>query len=89
MASKVLTADLPEDLANKVDELAAKLDRPKGWIVTEALSAWVEMEEERHRLTLEGLADVDAGRLIDDAEIEAWLKSFETDQPLPVPTPRS
>jgi predicted transcriptional regulator len=88
MATKVLTADLPEDLANKVDELAAQLDRPKGSIVTEALSAWVEIEEQRHRLILEGLADVDAGRLIDDAEIEAWIKGLETDINLAAPTPR-
>jgi predicted transcriptional regulator len=88
MATKVLTADLPEELANKVDELAAQLDRPKGSIVTEALSAWVQIEEERHRLILEGLADVDAGRLIDDAEIEAWIKGLETDIHLAAPTPR-
>jgi predicted transcriptional regulator len=88
MPTKVLSADLPEELANKVDELAAKLDRPTESIVTEALSAWVELEEERHRLTLEGLADVDAGRLIDDAEIEAWIKGLETDPSLPAPTPR-
>jgi predicted transcriptional regulator len=89
MATKVLTADLPEELANKVDELAEKLDRAKGSIVTEALAAWVELEEERHRLTLEGLADIDAGRLIDDAEIEAWIKGLETDPTLPAPTPRT
>ena len=89
MATKVLTADLPEELANKVDELAAKLDRPKGSIVTEALAAWVELEEERHQLTLEGLADVDAGRLIDDAGIEAWIKGLETDPSLPALTPRA
>jgi len=89
MVTKVLTADLPEELANKVDELAAKLDRPKGSIVTEALSAWVELEEERHRMTLEGLSDVDAGRLIDDAEIEAWINGLETDPLLPAPTPRA
>jgi predicted transcriptional regulator len=47
------------------------------------------LEEERHQLTLEGLADVDAGRLIDDAEIEAWIKGLETDPSLPAPTPRA
>jgi predicted transcriptional regulator len=88
MATRVLTADLPEELANKVDELAAQLDRPKGSIVTEALSAWVALEEEHHRLTLEGLADVDTGRLIDDGEIAAWIERLETDPTSPPPTPR-
>ena len=89
MATKLLTADLPEELVNKVDELAAKLDRPKGSIVTEALSAWIELEEEHHRLTLEGLADGDAGRLIDDADVAAWIERLETDPKSPPPTPRS
>jgi predicted transcriptional regulator len=88
MATKVLTANLPEELADKVDELAVKLNRPKESIVSEALSTWMELEEERHRLTLEGLADVKAGRLIDDAEIEAWIERLETDHTLPAPTPR-
>ncbi len=48
-----------------------------------------ELEEGHHQLTLEGLADVDAGRLIDDAEIEAWIKGLETDPALQAPTPRT
>jgi predicted transcriptional regulator len=89
MATRLLTADLPEELANKVDELAEQLDLPKGSIVTEALAAWVESQEKHHRLTVAGLADVDAGRVIDDAEIEAWIKSLETDPTLPAPMPRT
>ena len=43
--------------------------------------------ERRRRLTLEGLADADAGRLIDDAAMKAWADSLGTDQELPVPQP--
>ena len=52
----------------------------------QALAAWVDQEEERHKLTLEGLADVDAGRLIDHARVVAWAESLGTDDPLPSPT---
>jgi predicted transcriptional regulator len=32
---------------------------------------WPELtEEEKHRMTLEALADVDAGRVVDHAEVE-------------------
>jgi predicted transcriptional regulator len=48
----------------------------------------MELEEERHRLTLERLADVDAGRVIDDAEIEAWIEALEVNPTLPAPIPR-
>jgi len=70
--SRVVTAHLPIDLADKLDGLAERLDRPKGWIVKEAIASYVALEEKRHRLTLEALADVDAGRTLDQAEIESW-----------------
>lgn len=85
MDTKVLTAHVPLPLAAKVDELAARLDRPRAWIVKQALAAWVSEEEERHRLTLEGLADVTAGRVVDQADVEAWAASLATANPLPVP----
>jgi len=72
METRVVTSHLPAELAEKLDGLAERLDRPRGWIVKEALASYVALEEERHRLTLEALADVKAGRMHDHAEIEAW-----------------
>jgi hypothetical protein len=43
--------------------------------------------ERRRRLTLEGLADVDAGRLINDEAMQAWADSLGTDRELPIPQP--
>ena len=83
--TKVLTAHVPLPLAEKVDQLAAKLERSLGWIVKQALAAWVDQEEERSRLTREALVDVDAGRVIDHQAVQAWADSLGTDQPLPVP----
>ncbi|PSJ63901.1 CopG family ribbon-helix-helix protein [Pseudaminobacter soli (ex Li et al. 2025)] len=85
METKVITAHVPLPLAEKVDELAARLERPKGWIVKQALAAWIDQEEERRRLTLEALADVDAGRVIDHEAVRAWAESLDTDKPLPAP----
>lgn len=85
MDTKVITTHVPLPLADKVDEMAARLDRSRGWIVKQALSAWVEMEEERRRLTLEALADVDAGRVIDHQAVQAWAESLDRDTPLPPP----
>lgn len=83
--TKVLTAHVPLPLAEKIDQFAARLDRSRGWIVKQALTAWVDQEEEHSRLTREGLADVDAGRVIDSQSVSAWAESLSTDQPLPVP----
>ena len=77
MNSRVVTAHIPLDLAEQVDMLAARLDRPKGWIVRQALTSWVELEAKRHQLTLEGLADVDSGRVVDHASVVAWAKNLD------------
>lgn len=78
MSTRVVTAHIPLDLAEQVDHIAARLDRPKGWIVKQALAEWVELETRRHQLTLEGLADIDAGRLVDHASVQAWAKGLDT-----------
>ena len=84
--TKVVTAHLPIGLAEKLDELAARTDRSRGWIVKQALAAWVDQEEERHKLTLQALASVDAGHVIDHERVLAWVDSLGTDNPLPPPT---
>ncbi len=85
VATKVLTAHVPRPLADKVDQMATRLDRSRGWIMKQALSAWIAQEEERDRLTQEALADVDAGRVIDHQAMQVWAESLGTDAPLPVP----
>ncbi|MFT6462684.1 MAG: putative transcriptional regulator [Maricaulis maris] len=84
-ATRVITAHVPTGLAEKVDAMAARLDRSRGWVMKQALAAWVDQEEERHRLTLEALADVDAGRVVDHGAILVWVDSLGTDAPLPPP----
>lgn len=84
--TRVITAHVPRRLAEKVDAMAARLDRSRGWAMKQALAAWVDQEEERHRMTLEGLADVDAGRVIDHESVRAWADSLGTDEPLQPPT---
>lgn len=83
--TKVLTAHVPLGLAEKVEAMALRLERSRGWVVKQALAAWVDQEEERHRMTLEALADVDAGHVISHQAIQAWGDSLATDAPLPPP----
>ena len=83
--TKALTAQVPLPLAEKVDQMAARLERSRGWIIKQALSAWIDQEEERSRLTHEALSDVDAGRVIDHQAVQAWADSLDTGTPLPPP----
>lgn len=72
MNTKVLTAHVPIPLADKVDQIAARMERSRGWIMKQALSAWVDQEEERRRMTIEAMADVQSGQVIDHQAVQAW-----------------
>jgi len=45
MESKVITAHVPLPLAARIDELAVRLQRSRGWIMKQALEAWVDKAE--------------------------------------------
>ncbi len=83
--TETLSANVPTPLAEKVNQLAERLERTPAWIVKQAVSAWVDQEEERERLTREALADVDAGHVIDHQAVQAWADSLDSDNPLPTP----
>jgi predicted transcriptional regulator len=87
--TKVLTTHVPLDMAEKIDQLANRLDRPRAWIVKQALAAWIDLEEERERLTRLAIADVDAGRVVSHEAVLAWAESLGTDTPLPLPSPKA
>lgn len=84
--TRVITSHVPRPLADQVDALATRLERSRGWIVKQALAEYVALEGRRNQMTLEALADVDAGHGVDHREVEAWIASLGTDQPLPPPT---
>lgn len=83
--TRVLTAHVPVELAEEVDALAQHLERSRGWIVIEALMAFLVQERRRYELTLEGLSDVDAGRVIPQSAVEAWAVSLSNRKPRPLP----
>jgi predicted transcriptional regulator len=87
MSTRVVTAHIPLELADKVDALAERLERPRGWIVKKALTAWIEEEELRDQLTREAMAEARQGLGIDDAAIKAWADSLGSPNPLPMPKP--
>ena len=76
METKVLTAHVPLILSNQVDQFAERLDRSRGWILKQALSAWVAEEQERYQLTLEAMKEVDQGKTIPHSEVRQWLEKI-------------
>lgn len=87
MPTQSVTAHLPKELVEKLDQHADRLERSRGWIVKEAVGDWLDREAERDRLTREALASADAGRLIDHERVEEWIDSLDSPDRKPVPRP--
>jgi len=69
---RVVTAKLPDDLVDRMDEVAERIERSKSWIVREALSQWLAEEQRRYDLTVEALKDVDEGRMLSHENLREW-----------------
>ncbi|MBR8042080.1 ribbon-helix-helix protein, CopG family [Burkholderia cenocepacia] len=84
-ALKTVTAQLPVNLVDRMDDLATRLDRSKQWIVRKAVVAYLARAERERAMIQEGLDDVTAGRLISMDAMERWADSLGTDHELPLP----
>ena len=70
---RVVTANLPNDLALEMDKVAERIDRSKSWIVRQAVREWLAEEQRRYGLTLEALNSVDEGRTFSHQEVTEHL----------------
>lgn len=86
--TRTLTAQVPVELAQQVDALSDLIERPKQWIIKKALVQYLAREAEKRRLIQEGLDDVTAGRTVTMQQARAWAESLDTDNELPLPTPK-
>lgn len=78
--TRALTAQVPFALAAQVDELASRLGRSREWVIQQALTAFVAQEEQRRLQTLEGMAEVDAGRGVAHQDVKDWAARLGTDE---------
>lgn len=81
---------LPDEIQDKLEQTAERLQRSKGWIINEALAEFLAREErkaQRHQETLEALSELKDGQLIEGEEIMDWLESWGTDAERDPPRP--
>ena len=72
----MVTAHILGQLARELDSLGERLERPRGWLVKEAIEGYRALDEQRHRQTLAALAEVESGATIEHAEVSAWVKDL-------------
>ena len=72
----------------RLDILASRTRRSKSFLTNEAVKRYLAEEEDFVRDVEAGIAEANAGHLIDHKDAETYLRSLGTDKPLPMPIPR-
>jgi len=71
----VTTVRLEPEMRAQLDKMAEQMDRPRAWIIKEAVAQYLERETWFRAAVQQGMDDAEAGRLIDHDEIAARLKA--------------
>lgn len=71
-----ITAQLPDDLAQSLDEIAASEGHSKSWVIREAITEYIAHKQDIEQMTAEGLADLRAGRMISHKEVLKELSEW-------------
>lgn len=71
--STVITARIEPELSDRLDQLARDYDRSRGWLVAQAIERYVAEESQFLALIKEGEADIEAGRVFTQEEVEAMF----------------
>jgi predicted transcriptional regulator len=83
--TRVTSIRLNDDLAGRLDDLAASLDRPRSWLIEQAIARYVEEEAEQVAAISQALAGYREGRADlrrhDDvmARLDAKIRAAEGD----------
>jgi predicted transcriptional regulator len=76
---------LGQELGDRLSAVAARLDRPKSWVVEHALKEFLDLQMWQIEAIEEGLRDLDAGRVARHEEVVAWVESWERPDERPMP----
>ena len=66
---QAITVRVDEDTLRRIDELAGAMDRPRSWIVTDALCRYLEEEDQWLQKIRKGMAELDRGEGIPRAQV--------------------
>jgi predicted transcriptional regulator len=72
---------LAPELESELDDIAARTGRTREQLATDALVRGLAHERWFLKAVEQGIASADAGRMVDDAEVAAWIHQWESSKP--------
>ena len=83
--SAPVSVRLQPALNEQVAAIATALDRPKSWVIEQAIQDYVALQAWQLAAIDEGIRAADAGKVVAHEDVVAWVKSWDTPNELPVP----
>jgi predicted transcriptional regulator len=71
-----VTVRVPVALKKRLERLARATTRSRSWLALEALDQYLALNEWQIEAVQEGIADAEAGRLVDHEKMETWVKGW-------------
>ncbi len=80
-----LTIEVPVAVEERLEEVARASSRSKRSLIQGALITFLDLYDWQVEAIRQGLADADAGRVVDHEAVAAWLESWGIENELPAP----
>ncbi len=80
-----LTIEVPAAVEERLEEAAQASSQSKRSLIQAALIAFLDLYDWQIEAIRVGIADADAGRVVDHEVVTAWLESWGTENELPAP----
>jgi predicted transcriptional regulator len=71
----VTTVRFDPEIREQLDKMAERMDRPRAWVIKEAVAQYLERETWYLAEVQKGIDDMEAGRVISRDEVAARLKA--------------
>ncbi len=76
---------LPPELNQQVADIAQALDRPKSWVIEQAIKDFVEVQAWHLAAIDEGIRAADNGHVVPQDDVAVWVRSWGKPDELPMP----
>ena len=80
MRSVPLSLRISEDKARRIEALAKATDRPKSWLLEQALDAYLESQAWQVARIERGLSEVRRGQAVAHGAVAEWLAGWGGDR---------
>ncbi len=84
-ATTQLTIEVPVAVEERLEKVAQASSQSKRSVIQAALIAFLDLYDWQIEAIRAGIADADAGRVVDHEPVAAWLESWGTENELSAP----